>query len=101
MADEFDFLKDENAGNEPLPDWLEEASESEDGEMEDEFDRLRERTALASEMYEEMEEPATPRSGGFFSNLTPGQRLIISLLILLNVIIIIVGFLVVTGRLVF
>ncbi len=101
MADDLTPPKSDSTSDKELPEWLEEAS-SDDGSVDDEFDRLRERTALASEMYEEMEEmPAKSSSGGFFSRLTPGQRFIISILILLNVIVIIIGFLVLTGRIVF
>lgn len=100
MADELN-PQSEPASDKEMPEWLEEAS-SGDSTADDEFDRLRERTALASEMYEEMEEmPARGGSGGFFSRLTPGQRFIISILILLNVVVIIIGFLVITGRIVF
>ena len=101
MADDWTPPKSDSVSDKEMPEWLEEAS-GDDGSADDEFDRLRERTALASEMYEEMEEmPAKSSSDGFFSRLTPGQRFIISILILLNVIVIIIAFLVITGRIIF
>ncbi len=79
MADDLTPPQSDSTSNKELPEWLAEAS-GDDGSVDDEFDRLRERTALASEMYEEMEEmPAKSSAGSFFSRLTPGQRFIISM----------------------
>ncbi len=58
----------------------------------DEFDMLRERTALASEAYDDIdsysysESNVSGRSSGFASMFTAGQRAILAFLFLLNII---------------
>lgn len=59
---------------------------------EDEFDQLRRKSARSGDLDEEMATEVEPtenrRSGGAFawSNFTPGQRLVLALLIILNII---------------
>jgi hypothetical protein len=114
MANDFDFFQSEDDDDE-LPDWLLGTSDDdedlfaepatadfpppptvpigEEPEMEmemepeeeaDAFDQLRERTALASEVYEDIE-VRDSRGGGILAAISPGQRLILALLVLLNV----------------
>ncbi|HSM56020.1 MAG TPA: hypothetical protein VK879_07695 [Candidatus Sulfomarinibacteraceae bacterium] len=63
-------------------------------DFEDEFDRLREKTARTSAVYDDMElddefEDEEPQ--GFFSQITPGQRLILLVLLLLDIVVIAIG----------
>ena len=76
-------------------------------DMEDEFDQLRRKTARGESLDDDLasddaffsEESSSSGSGFAWSNFTPGQRLILALLVLLNIIMGTVGLLVVTGRL--
>ncbi len=90
-------FRDSNFGDEEGPDWvqdLEFGSESglgaDSGDY-DEFEELRQRSARAGTVYEEMEvdeEAADSRASRFSLNqFTPGQRLLLALLVLLNVIV--------------
>ncbi len=112
MADDFisDF-RDSNFGDEEGPDWvqdLELGSESgstsdsslgESGEF-DEFEELRQRSARAGTVYEDMdfEEDASTKGSSFSLNqFTPGQRMVLAVLVLLNVIVGGVAILALTG----
>jgi hypothetical protein len=112
MTDDFisDFRDD--MGDEAGPDWLgdlEGIEDEEEGpppvmdeEGADEFDQLRQRSARASSAYEDVEIDEGGGSSGFsLSLLTPGQRLVLAVLLLLNVIVIIIGVLAVAGILQF
>ncbi len=105
MPDEFDFLDetpDEEEGE--LPSWLEEemADADDDTTVDDRFERLRQQAVLAADdLYEEVEARQGSGRAGFFSQLTASQRLVLALLFLLNVIIVAVGILIVTGTLTF
>lgn len=81
MAEEFEF-------------------EEEPFDFEDEFDRLRQKTVRTSAVYDEMEFEELEEEeaeGGFFSQISPQQRVILALLALVDVIAIVVGVLVVLG----
>ena len=72
--------------------------EDEEFDFEDEFDRLREKTARTSAVYDEMEYEeleAEETRGGFIGQFSPQQRLILALLLLLDIVAIVVGTLVV------
>ena len=76
-------------------------------DMEDEFDQLRRKTTRGESLDDDLasddaffsEESSSGGSGFAWSNFTPGQRLILALLVLLNIIIGAVGLMVVTGNL--
>lgn len=66
-------------------------------DFEDEFDRLREKTARTSAVYDEMEyeELEEERGGGFLGQFSPQERLVLTLLLLLDIVVIVVGALVI------
>ncbi|MDX1663447.1 MAG: hypothetical protein R3272_06615 [Candidatus Promineifilaceae bacterium] len=67
-------------------------------DFEDEFERLREKTARTSVVYDDIyEDDAEQSEGGFFSEITPRQWLLLAFLALLDVVVIAVGVLVVIG----
>lgn len=71
-----------------------EAEEPSGFDFEDEFDRLREKTARTSAVYDDMEledEFEDEQPQGFFSQITPGQRLILLVLLLVDIVVIAVG----------
>lgn len=83
MAEEFDFDEEQDdAVN-----------------FEDEFDRLREKTARTSAVYDDMEfedlEEEVVVERGFFGQFSPAQRFILALLLLLDILAIGLGVLVV------
>lgn len=82
MAEEFDFEQ-----------------EDEGVDFEDEFDRLREKTARTSAVYDDMEfedlEEEVVEERGFFGQFSPAQRFILALLLLLDILAIGLGVLVV------
>jgi len=99
MADDFinDF-RSNNFGDEEGPDWVQDldfASESGTEESAaggdfDEFEELRQRSVRASTAYEDMslEEEGSSKGGALSLNqFTPGQRLVLAILVLLNVIV--------------
>lgn len=94
--DEFEDLEAESQATD-------QAADQEDDlglEFEDEFDRLRQKTARTSAVYDEMDledELEAEESGGFFSQISPGQRLILLVLLLLDIVVIAVGFMAVFG----
>lgn len=112
MSNDFDFFQTDD--DDELPDWLTGAAEFEEQEEapmpeaapmpeladepplvaapledmpeEDEFDLLRERSALASEIYDDFQvEELAASGGGILSMMTPSQRFLLALLFLLNV----------------
>lgn len=108
MTDDFinDFRGD--LGDEEGPDWLQDLDDIEDegegppavAEADDpdaEFDQLRQRSARASSAYDDVELEENGGSGFSLSLLTPGQRLVLAILLLLNVIVIIIGVLAMAG----
>jgi hypothetical protein len=73
--------------------------------MEDEFESLRKKSTRSSTIYEEMEADDGRSGGGslkeFINKLTPGQRLLLSLLIFLNTLALGFGCMVLTGIITF
>ncbi len=91
--DFFDSFDDEEEGDE-VPDWMTPIAEDEDGfeEEDGDFDMLRQKSARAGSAYDEIpeEDEFADDSAGFsLDSFTPGQRLILVILLLL---IVIVGF---------
>ena len=56
--------------------------------MDDELDSLREKSTRASSVYDDLEgdEETTSEGGGFLSQFTGGQRLIVALLLLIDIV---------------
>ena len=56
--------------------------------MDDELDSLREKSTRASSVYDDLEGDEQPESsgGGFLSQYTAGQKLILALLLLIDVV---------------
>ena len=56
--------------------------------MDDELDSLREKSTRASSVYDDLEgeEESTSSGGGFLSQYTAGQRLILAVLLLLDIV---------------
>lgn len=56
--------------------------------MDDELDSLREKSTRASSVYDDLEgdEESTSSSGGFLGQYTAGQRLILAVLLLLDIV---------------
>jgi hypothetical protein len=105
MADDFmREFRDEDDHLEPeIPDWEQQLGEVEETEDEDDIDRLRRRTVRTGAAYDDMSADETAvvmstQSGGLISSFTPAQRLILAILLLLNIIVIGLGVLAVTGR---
>ena len=75
------------------------ADDEEPFNFEEEFERLREKSARTSVVYDDLDVDADEdvSEGGFFSQITPRQRLVLALLALLDVIVIAIGVLVVLG----
>ncbi len=84
MAEEFEF---------------EEEQRDDSFDFEDEFDRLRQKTTRTSAVYDEMEFEELEEEGGegFFAQISPQQRLILALLLLLDIIVVAIGALAVVG----
>lgn len=75
-------------------------------DIEDEFDQLRRKSARGESLDDDLDsddaffsEESSSGSGFAWRNFTPGQRLALALLVLLNIIMGTIGLLVVTGRL--
>lgn len=64
--------------------------------MTDEFEELRERSMRNSSVYEDLD-VETSSSGGFLSQFTPIQRLILAVLLLIDIIVVIYVILSITG----
>jgi hypothetical protein len=99
MTDDFisSFRSERDFDDEPegdLPDWIEE-TEPEGADIfdeEDEFDQLRVKSARTGSTYDEMDLADEGRSEGLsLSHLTPPQRVILAVLLLLDVVVIVVG----------
>lgn len=70
--------------------------------MEDELESLREKSAFSTDVYEDMDyDEGSSGLAGFMNQLTPGQRLILAVLLLLDVIAIAIGLLLITGAISF
>ncbi len=66
-------------------------------DFEDEFDRLRQKTARTSAVYDDMEledEFEVEEDESFFGRISAGQRLILLLLLLVDIVVIAFGFMV-------
>lgn len=73
----------------------EDVEESPPFDFEDEFDRLRQKTARTSAVYDDMEmddELIVEDERSFFARISPGQRLVLLLVLLLDIVVIAVGF---------
>jgi hypothetical protein len=75
-------------------------------DIDDEFDQLRRKTARGESLDDDLDsdeqffsDESSSSSGFAWRNFTPGQRLTLALLILLNIVMGTVGLLVVTGKL--
>ncbi len=67
--------------------------------MDDELDSLREKSTRASSVYDDLEgdEQPEPESGGFLSQFSGPQKLILAVLLLINVVMLACVILVWTG----
>lgn len=101
--DEFEDLEDEEEfeGQGATLEFEDEFESDEAAvDFEDEFDRLRQKTARTSAVYDEMDLDADLEevdSQGFLSQITPVQRLILLVVLLLDIVVIAVGFMAVFG----
>jgi len=108
MSNDFDRFSDDTFDE--TPDWLLDNDDLPMAEPvegipggEDEFDQLRRKSARTGSMQDEMEmadaENAPSSTGGSFSwsSFTPGQRLVLALLVVLDIIAVAFGLMVVTG----
>ena len=78
-----------------VPDWMQATDEDQE---EDEFDQLRRKSARSGSTYSDMVpeedgETNTTSSSFSLSSFTPGQRLILAVLVLLNIVMASVGLL--------
>ena len=93
MVDEFD---------DEAPDWVRDIAAEDETESEDDsFDQLRRKSARAGAASEGtvMEDEGDSNGAGLsLSHLSPPQRLILAVLLLLDVVVIILGILAVSGR---
>ena len=72
-----------------------EEDESTPFDFEDEFDRLRQKTARTSAVFDDMEmeeELEYDDERSFLSRISPGQRLVLLLILLLDIVVIAIGF---------
>lgn len=107
MADDFSSFNDDSFDD--TPDWLE---DGDDGALasaggrgsvgdEDEFEQLRQKTTRTGSMYDEMETDSSGQSGGgssfAWSNFSSGQRLVLALLIVVDILAIGFGVMVIAG----
>ena len=67
--------------------------------MDEDLDSLREKSARASTVYDDLEGEEPESSGGFLSRYSPTQRLILALLVLLDVVALACIVLAITGNL--
>lgn len=109
MADDFRNYNDD--AFDETPDWLldDDLIDTESAPIlddpEDEFDQLRRKSARSGAMLDEMEEveemeaqpEARSRSAFSWSSFSPGQRLVLALLIVLDILAIAFGVMVITG----
>ncbi|MCA9970618.1 MAG: hypothetical protein KC425_10410 [Anaerolineales bacterium] len=95
MSDDFANEFRNSYGDQQGPDWLQDLEEEEmaapaGADDMDEFDRLRQQSARASAAQDDLtyEVERSSSSGGFsLSQFSPGQRLVLGILVLLNVIV--------------
>jgi hypothetical protein len=85
-----------------LPEWIGDTEPEDEAEAafdeEDDFDQLRRKSARASATYDDIETDVDDEGEGIsLSHLSPSQRLVLAVLLLLNVIVITVGILLFTG----
>lgn len=93
--DNFDDLSDEDFG---FDDDFSSASDA--GHDSDEFDQLRRSSARSETMFNELEDGRSTSSGGSgfsLSNFSAGQRLVLALLVVLDIIVIGILFVVLWG----
>ena len=102
MADDFSSFDDDSFDD--TPDWLmdEEDAPSDGGsDDDDQFEQLRQKSARSGSMYDEMETDGEGQNGGgssfSWSNFSSGQRVVLALLIVVDILAIGFGVLVVTG----
>jgi hypothetical protein len=102
MADDFSNFDDDSFDE--TPDWLvdddDAASATGTDYDDDQFEQLRQKSARSGSMYDDMEADGAAQSGGSsfsWSNFSSGQRLVLALLIVLDIVAIGFGVLVVTG----
>ncbi|MCB8985334.1 MAG: hypothetical protein H6659_16000 [Ardenticatenaceae bacterium] len=111
MSNDFDRFSDDTFDE--TPDWLLDDDDvvtaepvegfSAESSSEDEFDQLRRKSARTGSMQDEMETSGavetSPQSSGAFSwsSFTPGQRLVLALLVVLDIIAVAFGLMVLTG----
>lgn len=69
-------------------------------DFDDEFDRLRQKTARTSAVYDEMDlddELIVEDERGFFDRISPAERLILLVLLLLDIVVIAIGLMALFG----
>jgi hypothetical protein len=99
--DDFSDLQDEDFGLDE-PDFSSDLP-AQGFDEPDEFDQLRESSARTETLYNDMDEDTFIESGGgsgsgfSLSNFSPGQRLALAILVVLNILMIGFGLLVVLG----
>ncbi|MFO7540914.1 MAG: hypothetical protein R6X32_22970 [Chloroflexota bacterium] len=106
MTDDFinSFRSEDDFDNDPegdLPEWIggvgpDDADDFDDEE--DDFDQLRRKSARSGSTYDDMALDGDGSEGLSLNHLTPSQRVILAGLLFLDVLIIIVGLLLITGR---
>lgn len=106
MADDDDFssFRDDFFGDDEGASAMDDLPPIDD--MDDEFDQLRRKSTRGESLDDDLADDAlfseeTSSGGSRFAwrNFTPGQRLILALLVFLNIIMGVIGLLVVTGNL--
>lgn len=101
MADDFSSFDDDSFDD--TPDWLmdEDDTPSDGGSEDDQFEQLRQKSARSGSMYDEMETDGEGQSSGSssfsWSSFSSGQRVVLALLIVLDILAIGFGVLVVAG----
>lgn len=106
MTDDFSNFNDDSFDD--TPDWLLEDEEvtltsdsAGDIEGDDEFEQLRQKSARSGSMYDEMETDSEGQSGNSssfsWSSFSSGQRLVLALLVVLDILAIGFGVMVVAG----
>ena len=86
---ELDDIEEDDL--EETPDWMAFGDDPEEDEESDEFDMLRQKSARAGSAFDDIaeEDPfQEEQSSSFLEALTPSQRTILAVLVLLNVLVI-------------
>jgi hypothetical protein len=104
MTDDFisSFRSERDFDDEPeedLPDWIGDVAPDEAdafADEEDNFDQLRRKSARTGSIYDDMDDDNS--EGLSLNHLSPSQRVILAGLLFLDVIVIIVGVLLISGR---